>query len=89
MPDDIWVIVQESAGSLLECPFCGKSKPVLIAAPTRFGIQCSNKKCLALVYVDYSDKIYIAMHEDRKLSEEEFKAIIKEAALKWNRRPDK
>lgn len=89
MPDDdIWVLVQESAGALLECPFCGKDKPVLIATPTRFGIQCSNKKCLALVYVDYSDKIYLAMSEDRKLSDEDFHAIIKEAALKWNRRPE-
>lgn len=84
---DEWAVIQQSLGGLESCPFCGKDKPVLIATPLRLGIQCRNQKCLALVYVDYSDRIAKALNAGRKyLNEEEYREILKEAAQKWNRR---
>ena len=82
---DDWAIVSE-AGELTPCPFCG-GRAVIIASPLRFGIQCDNPECLALVYTDYRDKIYQAeIVEKRKLSEHELQKIMTQTIRKWNRR---
>ncbi|MBR0204186.1 MAG: hypothetical protein IJQ56_07470 [Synergistaceae bacterium] len=84
---DEWAVIQQSLGGLEACPFCGKDKPVLITTPVKLGIQCSNQECLALVYVDYTDKIGKALSQGRKyLSDEEYREILVTAAQKWNRR---
>lgn len=84
---DEWAVIQQSAGGLENCPFCGRDKPVLVATPTRLGIQCRNQECLALIYIDYTDRIGKAFSEGRKyLNEDEYREILMSAVLKWNRR---
>ena len=80
-----WCVIGKSE-LIKPCPFCG-SEAVMIASPTRFGIQCDNLKCLALVYTNYSAIIYQShVVENRKITDEEFEQIAHRTAKKWNRR---
>lgn len=77
-----WAIIEFNE-ILKPCPYCGDKKPVMVAAPTRFGIQCDNPKCLALVYTDFSRWLY---RSNFKLTEKDIQEIVSLTIAKWNRR---
>lgn len=88
MSEKDWCII-EQAEDLESCPFCGDS-PVFIAAPLRFGIQCNNPECFAMVYTDYTPQKFVGEKErpnrTRGLTEAELMEIVKSTVKKWNRR---